>query len=103
MKPGPNRSAAKLLKIVERLFLREILTFEGDRHVGLRVEGRHPDRSVFAVARLGGCETLVVARVYEADLDNDAGRALHIVYMGADDVALMATVTQPSIGVRHHN
>jgi hypothetical protein len=99
----PHRSASTLMKMVERLFLREILTFEGERHVGIRVEGSHPDRSVFAVARLDGCETVVVARVYEAELDNDPARALHIVYMGMDDLALVARVTQPSFGVQGRN
>lgn len=92
----PHRSDSTLMKMVEMLFLREILTFEGERHVGLRVEGRYPDRSVFAVARLDGCET-------EADLDNDPDRALHIVYMGMDDLALVVTVTRPSIGVHGRN
>jgi len=99
MKRPRQRSEAALLRIVERLFLREILTFEGERHVGLRVDGAYPDRSVFAVARLDGCATLAVARVYEADLDRRPGHALQLVYMAEDDLALMQAVL-PHRGAR---
>lgn len=95
MKPGRHRSPAKLLKIVEQMFLREILTFEGESRVGFRVEGHPPDRSVFAIARLGGCASLAVARVYETELDEDPERALRLVYVLEDDLALMLAVLQP--------
>src|SRR5690606_12216225 len=65
MNPSRERSDTALLAIVEKLFLREILSFEGESRIGLRVEGRPPDRSVFAIARLDGCEALAVARVFE--------------------------------------
>lgn len=95
MKPRRERSDATLLRIVERMFLREVLSFEGESRIGLRVEGRPPDRSVFAFARLDGCVPFAVARVSEADLDEDPDRALHLVYMLEEDVALVLAVIQP--------
>lgn len=96
MKPRRHRSPAQLLKIVERLFLREILSFECESRVGFRVEGRPPGRSVFAIARLDGCSSLAVARVCETDLDDDPEHALRLVYMLEEDLALMLAVIQPS-------
>lgn len=92
MNPSRERSDAALLAIVEKLFLREILSFEGESRIGLRVEGRPPDGSVFAIARLDGCEALAVARVFEAELDEEADRALRLVYMLEQDLALTRDV-----------
>lgn len=96
MNPSRERSDAALLAIVEKLFLREILSFEGESRIGLRVEGRPPDRSVFAIARLDGCEALAVARVFETELDEEPERALRLVYMLEHDLALVLAVIQPS-------
>ena len=95
MNPSRGRSDAALLAIVERLFLREILSFEGESRIGLRVEGRPPDRSVFAIARLDGCEALAVARVFETELDEEPERALRLIYMMEQDLALVLAVLQP--------
>lgn len=95
MKPHRERSDATLLRIVEGMFLREILAFEGESLIGLRLEGRPPDRSVFAFARLDGCACLAVARVSEADLDEDPDRALRLVYMFDEDVALVLAAILP--------
>lgn len=84
-----RRTTEALVKIMERLFLREVLTFEGERHIGMRVDGSWPDRSVFAVASLDGGQTLAVARVYEADLERAPHRALHLVYLAAEDIELI--------------
>ncbi len=95
MKPSRERTDATLLAIVEKLFLREVLSFEGESRIGLRVEGRPPDRSVFAIARLDGCEALAVARVYETELDEEPDRALRLVYMLEQDLALVLAVIRP--------
>ncbi len=95
MNSSRDRSDAALLAVVERLFLREILSFEGESRIGLRVEGRPPDRSVFAIARLDGCEALAVARVFETELDEEPERALRLVYMLEEDLALVLAVIQP--------
>ncbi len=95
MRRRPQRFQADLLEVVERMFLREILTFEGERHVGLRLEGAFPDRSVFAVARLDGGSTIAVARVYEADLEHDPAQALRLVYMTEEDLGLFCGVVGP--------
>ncbi len=94
MKPSRERSDATLLAIVEKMFLREILSFDGQSRIGLRVEGRPPDRSVFAIARLDGCEALAVGRVFETELDEDPERALRLVYMLEQDLALVLAVIQ---------
>lgn len=81
-----------LLEEVERLFLREILTFEGERRVTMRVDGNWPDRRVFAVARLE--DFVAVASVYEDDLARRPEQALQIIYMSAEDVdAFQSTVS----------
>lgn len=97
MKRRGLRSDDELLKAVEKLFLREVLSFDGPSRVGVRVDGRHPDRSVFAVAVLESCATVVVARVYETELDRDPERALQIVYMSTDDLELVRTVAAPAM------
>ena len=99
MKPRRHRSPAQLLKIVERMFMREIRSFDGGYRVAFRVQGHPPDRSVFAFARLDGCSSLAVARVYETDLDNDRDHALRLVYMLEDDLAVMLAVLQPRCSV----
>lgn len=98
MKRRRLRSDAELLKAVERLFLREVLTFDGPKRVGVRLDGTPPDRSVFAVARLETCGSVVVARVYETDLDRERERALQLVYMSRVDQELVANVTSSIFG-----
>ena len=93
MKRRRLRSDADLVRTVEQLFLREVLTFDGPKRVGVRLDGRSPDRSVFAVAALESCASVVVARVYEADLDRDPDHALQLIYMGEDDLALVRCIT----------
>lgn len=87
-----RRTTESLVKIVERVILREVLTFEGERHIGLRVDGSWPDRSVFAVASLDDGHTLAVARVHEADLERSPHRALHLVYLAEEDLELVRAV-----------
>lgn len=93
MKRRRLRSDAELLRAVEQLFLREVLTFDGPKRVGVRLDGQSPDRSVFAVAALESCASVVVARAYEADLERDPEHALQLVYMSEGDVGLARTVT----------
>lgn len=93
MKRRRLRSDAELLRTVEQLFLREVLSFDGPKRVGVRLDGRPPDRSVFAVAALEDCAAVAVARVYEADLDCDPECALRLVYMSTSDVELVECVT----------
>lgn len=95
MKPRRRRSRARLLKMVERMFMREVRSFDGGYRVAFRLEGRPPDRSVFAFARLDGCSSLAVARVYETDLDNDREHALRLVYVLQDDLLLLLDALQP--------
>lgn len=95
-------SEVALLRAAEKLFLNEVMTFEGTRRIGLRVEGAWPDRSVFAVAFLEGCTSIAVARVHEGDLVEDPGRALQIVYMLEEDLALMRAVLTPSTASDEH-
>lgn len=83
-----RRSTTELLRTVERMFLNEVLTFEGEKHVSLRAEGPAPERSVFAVATIE-CDQLAIGRVYEADLDHDPARALRLVYLAREDVELV--------------
>jgi hypothetical protein len=92
MKPRRLRSDAELLRTVEQIFLREVLSFDGPKRVGVRLDGRSPDRSVFGVAVLESCASVVVARVCEADLDRDPERALHLVYMSGGDLELVQNV-----------
>lgn len=87
-----RRTDEALLRVVEGLFLREVLTFEGEHHVALRLDGSWPDRSVFAVASLGGGTTLAVARVQECDLDS-AG-TLALVYLEREDMELVRAVAR---------
>ena len=94
-----RRSAPQLLAEVEPLFRREVDTFDGERHVGLRVDGRFPDRSVFAVAWLKGDEALAVARVYEADLDHAPAQAMQLVYLGGEDLELVRLVARKAEAV----
>lgn len=93
MKRRRLRSDAEFVRTVEQLFLREVLTFDGPKRVGVRLDGTPPDRSVFAVGRLENCGSVVVARVYEADLDRDPERALQLVYMSNGDLELVEDVT----------
>lgn len=95
MKRRTLRSDDEMLKAVEQLFLREVLSFDGPSRVGLRVAGSHPDRSVFAAAVLEGCATVVVARVEETELERDPERALQIVYISDCDLALLQAVLKP--------
>lgn len=88
MRPPRARSAATFLEMVESLVLRDLLTFEGEKQIGLRVDGNPPDRSAFAVARLDDGATVAVARVFEIELDRDPEAALHLVYMAEEDFAL---------------
>ena len=87
------RSDAEFVRTVEQLFLREVLTFDGPKRIGVRLDGTPPDRSVFAFGRLQSCGSIVVARVYEADLDRDPESALQLVYMSHDDLALARSIT----------
>ena len=76
--------------------MREVRSFDGGYRVAFRVQGHPPDRSVFAFAKLDGCASLAVARVYETDLDDgDREHALRLVYMLEDDLAVMLAVLQP--------
>ena len=58
MKRRRLRSDAEFLRTVEQLFLREVLTFDGPKRIGVRLDGRSPDRSVFAVVTLTGCASV---------------------------------------------
>lgn len=99
MKRRRLRSDAEFVRTVEQLFLREVLTFDGSKRVGVRLDGTPPDRSVFAVGRLETCGSVVVARVYETDLDRDPEHALHLVYMSSTDQTLVANVTSSVFGL----
>jgi hypothetical protein len=92
MKRRGLRSDAELLGTVEQIFLREVLSFDGPKRVGVRIEGRWPDRSVFATAVLESCSSLAVARVYETELDRDPERALQMVFLSGADVELLQAV-----------
>lgn len=100
MKRWRLRSDAELLRTVEQLFLREVLSFDGPKRIGTRLDGRPPDRSVFAVAELESCASVVVARVYEADLDLDPEGSLRLVYMTEADLELFQAVAsaEPALG-----
>ena len=102
MKPPRTRSTTDLLQTVERLFLHEVLTFEGEKHVRFTVEGAAPDRSVFAVASVDRT-SIAVARVYEADLDHEPERALRLVYMlRADLEQIQAVIHLATTGGASH-
>lgn len=92
MRRPRTRSAETFLKMAQSLVLRDLLTFEGEKRVGLRVDGNPPDRSTFAVARLDEDGTVAVARVFETELDRDPDAALHLVYMTDEDFALFRAV-----------
>lgn len=98
MKRRSHRSDAEFLRTVEQLFLREVLSFDGPKRIGMRLDGRPPDRSVFAVAELESCASVVVARVYEADLDLDVEGSLQLVYMTDADLELFHAVGSPVLG-----
>jgi hypothetical protein len=82
--------------MVESLVLRDLLTFEGPKRIGFRMDGNPPDRSVFAVASLDSEGTVAVARVFEAELERDPLAALHLVYMTEEDFALFCSTVQAS-------
>lgn len=94
MRRPPTRSAETFMMMVESLVLHDLLTFEGPKRIGVRVDGNPPDRSAFAVARLGDDGAVAVARVFECEFDRDPMAALHLVYMTDEDFALFRSTVE---------
>lgn len=95
-----RRSPRDLEREVQALLMRE---FDGlaCSSLALRIDGEPPDRNVFAVAHLPGCDSVAVARIYEADLGQPD--SLHVVYMTAPDAALFhATAYSAFLAERVH-
>jgi len=91
-------TGSSLMKRVEDLVLRDALSFEGQRRIGLRYDESPPDPSVFAVVQVDAGDVLAVARVHESELDAAAEGALHFVYMTREDLALLALTAFPTRG-----
>lgn len=95
----PERPTAKSLVARVRVLLnQEFAGFHGLCEVALRVDGEPPDRSVFAVVHLRGCESVAIARVYEADLPGSRRDMIQVLYLTTDDAALLHTALAP-----HHS
>lgn len=85
----PTPTLGSLARHVRAILEQELAGFDGPCDITLRADGDAPDRSVFAVARLHGCATVAIARVYEADLPHLRRGGVQVVYLSTEDAALL--------------